>query len=115
MVPTYVIVYVRDIDRLRKFYEGIGFRVKSDYGMWVEFDTGSSALALHQVKTPGEETRNLGLFFQVDDVRSLHRRLQGAGFQLSEPAVEDFGFITVQVRDPLGNLLEFGEPLDEDS
>ncbi len=109
----YAIVYVMDVESIRKFYENLRFTVKSDYGMWVEFDTGSSILALHRVETPEEETRNMGLFFRVDDVHSLYRRLQEAGFELTGPVVQDFGFETIQIKDPMGNLLEFGEPLDE--
>ncbi len=110
---SHVIIYTRNVEEVRNFYEGIGFGVKADYGMWVEFDTGSATLALHEVENPEEESRNLGIFVQVDDVRSLHERFQSMGLEVSGPAVQDFGFRTIQMRDPMGNLIEFGEPVHE--
>ena len=109
----FAILFARDLAPMLAFYkDAVGFQAVAEYPEWVEFDTGPARLALHKAGPEDEETRGLGLFFTVDDVGALVRRLQGRGLEPEAPPVDqDFGFRTVAYTDPLGNRVEFGEPL----
>jgi catechol 2,3-dioxygenase-like lactoylglutathione lyase family enzyme len=109
----FVILFARDLEPLLAFYkETVGFRACAEHADWVEFDTGSARLALHRAGPGAPETRGVGLFFTVGDVDALVRRLGERGLRPKEPPVDqDFGFRTVAYTDPLGNQVEFGEPL----
>jgi len=113
MKLDFVILLARDLEPLLAFYkEAVGFRACAEYAEWVEFDTGSARLALHKAGPDDPETRGVGLFFTVDDVDALVRRLEAQGLAPKAPPVDqDFGFRTVAYTDPLGNQVEFGEPL----
>jgi catechol 2,3-dioxygenase-like lactoylglutathione lyase family enzyme len=109
----FVIISARDLEPLTAFYkEAVGFGVSAETPDWVEFDTGRAKLALHRIDSAEAETRGVGLFFTVDNVDALVRRLEAQGLRPKEPPVDqDFGFRTVAYTDPLGNQVEFGEPL----
>jgi len=109
----FVILFARDLEPLLTFYrETVGFRACAEHPGWVEFDTGPARLALHRAASGERETRGVGLFFTVDDVDALVRRLETQGLAPKAPPVDqDFGFRTVAYTDPLGNQVEFGEPL----
>ncbi|WP_456476905.1 VOC family protein [Oceanithermus sp.] len=106
----YVVFYTPNIAAMKSFYLVLGLEVRADYGMWVEFETGSTALALHEAPED-EATENAGVFFEVEDVGALHARLREKGLAVSEPKDQDFGFRTFTLRDPQGNRIEFGQPL----
>ncbi|WP_456411552.1 VOC family protein, partial [Oceanithermus sp.] len=73
----FVILFARDLEPLLAFYkEAVGFRACAEHAEWVEFDTGPAKLALHAAGPNDLETRGLGLFFAVDDVDALVRRLE---------------------------------------
>ncbi|WP_287369707.1 glyoxalase superfamily protein [Oceanithermus sp.] len=109
----FVILFARDLAPMLAFYkDAVGFRAGAEYPEWVEFDTGAAKLALHKAGPDDPETRGVGLFFTVDDVDALVRRLAQRGLEPQTPPVDqDFGFRTVAYTDPLGNRVEFGEPL----
>jgi len=106
----FVVLHTPDIGGMKAFYEGLGLKVHADYGMWVEFETGPATLALHE-SGENEATRNAGVFLEVEDVDALYLRLKEKGLVVSEPKDQDFGFRTFTLRDPQGNQVEFGEPL----
>ncbi len=109
----FAILFARDLAPMLAFYkDAVGFQAVAEYPEWVEFETGTAKLALHKAGPEDEETRGLGLFFTVDDVGALVRRLQERGLEPESPPVDqDFGFRTAAYTDPLGNRVEFGEPL----
>ncbi len=109
----FTILFAGDLGPLVEFYKNVvGFAASTEYPDWVEFETGTAKLALHRAGPEDAETRGLGLFFTVDNVGALVRRLQGRGLEPEAPPVDqDFGFRTVAYTDPLGNRVEFGEPL----
>ena len=76
----------------------------------VELETGPATLALHEAKED-EATKNAGVFLEVEDVDTLYRRLKEKGLVVSEPKDQDFGYRTFTLRNPRGNQVEFGEPL----
>jgi len=109
----FTILFARELEPLVAFYkDAVGFKVSAEYPDWVEFDTGRARLALHKAGPNDEETRGVGLFFTVNNVDELVRRLAERGLEAGAPPVDqDFGFRTVAYTDPLGNQVEFGEPL----
>jgi len=109
----FTILFAHDLGPLLAFYkDSVGLPASAEHPGWVEFDTGSAKLALHRTGADGVETRGMGLFFTVDNVDALVRRLAERGLQPKAPPVDqDFGFRTVAYTDPLGNQVEFGEPL----
>jgi len=106
----FVVLHTPDVAGMKAFYQGLGLKVHADYGMWVEFETGPATLALHESKED-EATRNAGVFLEVEDVDALYRRLMEKGLAPSAPKDQDFGFRTFTLRDPQGNRIEFGEPM----
>jgi catechol 2,3-dioxygenase-like lactoylglutathione lyase family enzyme len=106
----FVVLYTPDVAGLRAFYQGLGLKARADYGMWVEFETGPATLALHEAGED-EATRHAGVFLEVEDVDALYRRFKEKGLAVTEPRDQDFGFRTFTLRDPQGNLVEFGEPM----
>ena len=106
----YTVLHTPDVVGMKAFYEGLGLKVHADYGMWVEFETGPATLALHEAKGD-EATRHAGVFFEVEDVDALYRRLKEKGLDVTEPRDQDFGYRTFTLKDPQGNQIEFGEPL----
>ncbi|WP_457636721.1 VOC family protein [Oceanithermus sp.] len=109
----FVILFARELGPVLAFYKDtVGFHATAEYPDWVEFDSGPARLALHRASPEDAETRGLGLFFTVDNVDALVRRLAERGLEPQAPPVDqDFGFRTVAYTDPLGNRVEFGEPL----
>jgi len=99
MKLSFTIPFARDLAPMRAFYkDSVGFRATAEYPEWVEFDTGPAKLALHaHAAGPNDlETRGLGLFFTVDDVDALVRRLAERGLEpQAAPVEQDFGFRTV--------------------
>jgi len=106
----FVVLHTPDIGGMKAFYEELGLKVHADYGMWVEFETGPATLALHQ-SGEAEATRHAGIFLEVEDVDALYLRLKERGLVVSDPRDQDFGYRTFTLRDPQGNQIEFGEPL----
>ncbi len=106
----FAVLHTRDVAGMKAFYQGLGLKVRADNGMWVEFETGPATLALHEA-SENEATQNAGVFLEVEDVDALYRRLKERGLSVPEPRDQDFGFRTFTLRDPQGNLVEFGEPM----
>ena len=104
MKLSFTIPFARDLEPMRVFYkDSVGFRATAEYPEWVEFDTGPAKLALHAAGPNDLETRGLGLFFTVDDVDALARRLAERGLEPQSASVDQgFGFRTAGYTDPLG-------------
>ncbi len=106
----FLVLHTPDVAGMKAFYEGLGLKVHADYGTWVEFETGPATLALHESGAE-EATRNAGVFLEVEDVDALYLRLKERGLAACEPKDQDFGFRTFTLKDPQGNQVEFGEPM----
>jgi len=104
MKLCFTILFVRELEPLKAFYkDAVGFRADAEHPEWVEFDTGPAKLALHAAGPNDLETRGLGLFFTVDDVDALVRRLAERGLEPQSASVDQgFGFRTAGYTDPLG-------------
>jgi len=106
----FLVLHTPDVPGMRAFYQGLGLKVHADYGTWVEFETGPATLALHE-SGEAEATRGAGVFLEVADVDALYRELKEKGLNADPPEDRDFGYRTFTLRDPQGNLVELGEPM----
>jgi catechol 2,3-dioxygenase-like lactoylglutathione lyase family enzyme len=106
-----VIIFVRDLDRMRAFYETLlGLVVVEESPGWVRFSTGTSALALHALAhadapTSPREDSYIKVAFHADDVATERARLAAAGVVVRDPVT--FGSITLcDAVDPEGNVFQ---------
>jgi len=116
------VTFVKDIARSRQFYEGLlQQKVAIDHGPNVGFEAG---FALWQVEharqtifgTAGDTgqlgQRNLEIYFETDDLDTIHRQLTAAGVPYVHPVVEQpWGQRVFRVYDPDGHIVELGEPM----
>jgi len=116
---TRVILYVRDVSRLRAFYEThFGFRVTEEIdGEWAVLLAGQMELALHLVgrsyrSTPvGTGQSNAKLVFTVDSgLPGLRNKLEQAGVPVGEiKRYPGFAYSLCDGRDPEGNVFQLCE------
>ena len=116
---SFVVLYVKDLDESRTFYEKtLGFPVKQTDEGYVEFDTRGAPLALMSLDaaaaltgaTPTASTAvprfslSLGEVANVDEV---YEELQRAGVMfVKPPQTQPWGQRTTHFSDPDGNLWE---------
>jgi catechol 2,3-dioxygenase-like lactoylglutathione lyase family enzyme len=113
----YTVIFVRDMDAMRRFYEGIlGFPLLRELSPgWIEYQVGGNTLALARPSRTAADSptpngsASLQLAFKVSaaEVDQCADELvrQGVGL-LSPPTDQAFGHRTLFFRDPDGNLLE---------
>jgi catechol 2,3-dioxygenase-like lactoylglutathione lyase family enzyme len=113
---------VRDVVASRRFYEDLlGQMVLMDHGLNVAFAGFAIWQADHAARTifgaaPTDSTRlgrdNLEVYFESAEIESLLATLTSAGVEIIHAIKEeDWGQRTLRVRDPDGNVVEFGEPM----
>ena len=93
-------IFVKDMDRMTTFYrDAVGLRVRSGVPSdgWVEFDAGSSSLALHAIPPaiadrititdPPQQRSNtpLKLIFETPDLNAARAHLASHGAVMHEP------------------------------
>ena len=123
MLPkiSYVLIYVPDLDKSVKFYRDVlGFKVKNQEKVYVEFETEGSTFALADVKL-GERVvgpeqigsivgskRNFSLTLgEVENVDATYEELSKNGVEFVDPpTTHPWGQRTAYFRDPDGNILE---------
>jgi catechol 2,3-dioxygenase-like lactoylglutathione lyase family enzyme len=113
----YTVVFVRDMDAMRRFYEDIlGFRLLRELSPgWMEYRVGENTLALAKprltatdVPTPnGSASLQLAFKVSAAEVDHCADELVRQGVTLLSPPTDQvFGHRTLFFRDPDGNLLE---------
>ena len=113
----YTVVYVRDLEAMRHFYETVmGFpltRTLSD--RWFEYEIGSTILALathggrfeDPPQAPGALSVQLAFRVPPSMVAACAAELEAKGVALVSPLTDHpFGHRTIFFRDPDGNVLE---------
>jgi catechol 2,3-dioxygenase-like lactoylglutathione lyase family enzyme len=116
---TRLILYVRDVARLKAFYEAhFGFRVIEEIEHeWAVLQAGQMELALHLV---GQKFRNVPLasissnaklVFTVDSgLLELRSKLEKANVPVGEiKRYRGFAFSLCDGRDPEGNVFQLSE------
>jgi catechol 2,3-dioxygenase-like lactoylglutathione lyase family enzyme len=116
---TRLILYVRDVARLKAFYEAhFGFRVIEEIEHeWAVLQAGQMELALHVV---GQKFRNVPLasissnaklVFTVDSgLLELRSKLEKANVPVGEiKRYRGFAFSLCDGRDPEGNVFQLSE------
>lgn|SRR5690349_7940972 len=113
-----VIVFVVDLDRMRRFYaDGFGLAVTEQAPGWIRFATGGAALALHAI--PPEIARGIAITdppaartdtaikftFHVDDVDAARTTLAAHGAAMRE-VVRWGGRAFCDGVDPEGNVFQ---------
>lgn len=117
------LIFVHDIDRSRRFYEGLlGQQVLMDHGPNVAFAGG---FAIHQAEhafevvfgsaAPKRERSgndNGELYFEDSELERTQTRLLAAGVQFVHGLREQpWAQQVLRVRDPDGHIIEIGEPM----
>ena len=86
-----VAIPVSDVDRAKRFYEGLGWRLDSDFvnGDWrgVQMTPPGSSCSIHFGKglTTAAPGSAQGLFLVVDNIEAARSELKGKGAEVSEP------------------------------
>lgn len=101
-------IRVSDVDRSRKFYEGLlGLRStdRPDFGfpgMWYQLGEGQLHLIQRAPMAPGSiDPTDPHFAIQVADLDAVRRQLADAGIEMLDPGGEQ-----LWVRDPDGNTVE---------
>jgi len=118
---SYVLIYVADLERSVKFYrEVLGFKVRLQEKIYVEFETEGTILALSDVKL-GEKVvgpeligsidgskRNFSLTLgEVENIDATFEELSKKGVEfVNPPTTHPWGQRTAYFKDPEGNILE---------
>ena len=121
MTTIVPILKVRDIERALDFYCGIlgcqeEFRFRlSEHGPFyagVRYD----GHPLHLSTFGGDSVIGAAVYFYVEDVDSLYERFKASGLTKAEmePTNQDWQQRELYIRDPDGNALRFGAPLQRD-
>ena len=117
------VIFVEDIDRSRRFYEGLlGQKVEMDFGPNVGFEGG---FALWEVEhatqiifgdAVGKQNKlkrgGCEIYFETDDLDAVWAAIQQAKVPLVHPMCEQpWGQRVFRVYDPDGTIVELGEPM----
>ena len=115
-----VILYVRDVTRLKEFYEShFGFRVIEEIaGEWAVLSAGEVELALHlagrsfRMAQPGAGQSNAKLVFTIGSgLTELRNNLEKAGVPVDGiKRYRGFPYALCDGRDPEGNVFQLSEP-----
>jgi predicted enzyme related to lactoylglutathione lyase len=109
--------YVRDVEKVRRFYEVLGLTLefvsrrprRGGDAAWTEL-AGSGVggnLALHQWD---EEVKTVSLSFQADEpLEPVVERLRKAGYEPATEIVDEAFGRSFTVRDPEGLLIQINE------
>lgn len=118
----YIILYVEDGERSLHFYRDLlKLPVKGEHETYIEFDTGSTILAINTkesvreitgltVPDRGAATYEIG--FVVEQVQETIDYLRANGVPVVvEPTEKPWGQTVAYVTDPDGNLIEICTPM----
>ncbi len=113
------IIKVSDIESAIEFYcAGLGFTKEFEYSATssgphyagLSFDGNQ----LHLSTFPGDGVRGSATYYYVDDIDVLYAGFRARGLTtLMEPTNQDWGMREVHLRDPDGNNLRFGSPIED--
>jgi lactoylglutathione lyase len=115
----YIILYVTDFETSMNFYTNIlGLPIKMEAGTYVEFDTGSTTLAINTresvteltgLPVPGSSvnSQTFEVGFVVDDVAAAIGELRAQGVPIIvDPVTKPWGQTVAYIADPDGHFVE---------
>lgn len=109
---SYVILYVSNTTEATAFYrDTLGFAVKSQEEGWVELETGSTTVALHQAADlPSKRDERTSLVFGVERIKPAYEALKAKGIKFEKEPQEvcvtpDHVGMSADFKDPYGNSL----------
>lgn len=117
------IVFVKDIELSRKFYEQvIGLKVEADYGTIVFFENhfvihnANALLETVYGRVPGTNPSrgcdNLLVYFETDDLEASIRTVQESGAEIIHPiTLQAWNQRVFRFYDPDRHILEIGEAM----
>ncbi|MFD0772020.1 VOC family protein [Bacillus sp. CGMCC 1.60114] len=121
----YIILYAKQYEECITFYRDIlQLPIKGEHGTYVEFDTGSTILAINSRDSVQELTglsipntlsksSTFEIGFVVDDVtETIHNFKEHGVTVLVEPVTKPWGQTISYVADPDGNYIEICSSLD---
>lgn len=105
-----------DFDRTRQFYARLGFRLISVYPDYLLLERDGQEL--HFFLEEGDPAHGHGhshfsAYLRAAGLNELHASIQSAGLAVQPPAARPWGMIEMEIIDPDGSLLRFGEALEE--
>lgn len=126
MAMRYIILYVSDREASVRFYRDLlGLPVRREQGTYIEFDTGSTMLALNtkefvremmEFPVPNQTSHSFEIGFVVEDVRAEIERLSAHGVPvLTKPALKPWGQTVAYISDPDGHYIEICSSMDHSS
>lgn len=115
----YIILYVNDVHESKRFYADLlGLPIRGEHGLYIEFDTGSTILAINTRDSVRElialpipnsrlEQNTFEIGFVVEDVNETINELRSSDVPiLIEPTQKPWGQTVAYVADPDGNFVE---------
>ena len=117
----YVVITVSDMPRSVAFYRDLlGLKLRFESGMWSEFDTGTTTLALHGGGARAESRENAAklragtgsIAFEVPDVNHAVAELTARGVTfVMPPTLRGEGILLAICIDPDGLPIAIGQPV----
>jgi lactoylglutathione lyase len=121
----YIILYVSDSQRSIHFYQHIlGLSIRAEHGTYVEFDTGSTILALNTRESVKEITpleisetpvssQTFEIGFVTENVEAVIKKVREHGVTIiGEPKVKPWGQTVAYIADPDGHYIEICSPME---
>lgn len=119
----YIILYVSDQEKSIEFYrDQLGLPVRAEHGTYIEFDTGSTILAINtkefvrellEFPVPDQTSHSFEIGFVVEDVETTIKTLESQGVPvLMKPTKKPWGQTVAYVSDPDGHYIEICSSMD---
>jgi predicted enzyme related to lactoylglutathione lyase len=106
------VLHVSDVKATAAFYRDVlGFTC--DYGDDRYAVVWRDNSAIHFVRNEGPP-RSIHLFHWVRDVDALHREIASRGGEVSPPTNQPYGLRELEVQDPNGVRIIFGQDIEPD-
>ena len=107
-----------DFDRTSRFYELLGFRGPQNYPEYLILKCDEQEI--HFFWEEGDHTYGHGhshfsAYIRVAGVDDIYETLKNAGVALAPPSAKPWGLKELEVNDPDGSWLRFGEPSEQQS
>lgn len=120
----YVILYVENLEKTKRFYgELLGLELKSEFGTYIEYNTGATVLSFNTREDVRELTglpipdgvrkeQTFELGFVTDEVEAVVEHLRKEGVSIiMEPVEKPWGQKVAYVEDPDGHYIEICTPI----